>query len=87
VLTCSSSQSRNMSFGLEVGRGRKPQEILAQRKSVTEGVETAPAVVELARRIGVNLPICDVVLDMIGGRLDAGSALERLLGRPFKEEV
>jgi glycerol-3-phosphate dehydrogenase (NAD(P)+) len=86
VLTCSSPQSRNMSFGMELGRGKPAAEILAQRKSVTEGVETAPAVVELARRLEVDLPICETVLEMIEGRLDARAALGSLLNRPFKEE-
>ncbi len=86
VLTCSSSQSRNMSFGMELGRGKSAKEILAQRKSVTEGAETAPAVVELARKLGVDLPICGIVLEMVEGRLDARAALDSLLNRPLKDE-
>lgn len=87
VLTCSSPQSRNMSFGMELGRGKSAADILASRKAVTEGVETAPAVVELARGLKVDLPICEVVLDMIECRLDARSAVDRLLNRPMKEEA
>lgn len=86
VLTCSSPQSRNMSFGLELGRGKSAKEILGQRKSVTEGAETAPAVVELARKLGVDLPICKIALEMIEGRLDARAALDSLLNRPLKDE-
>jgi glycerol-3-phosphate dehydrogenase (NAD(P)+) len=87
VLTCSSPQSRNMSFGMELGRGKTAAEILSQRKSVTEGAETAPAVVELARKLNVDLPICETVLEMIEGRLDARAALGSLLNRPFREET
>ncbi len=87
VLTCSSPQSRNMSLGLEMGRGKPASEVLAQRKSVTEGVETAPAVVELARKLGVDLPICKTVLGMLEGRLDARAALDSLLNRPLREET
>lgn len=86
VLTCSSPQSRNMSFGMELGRGRKAGEILAERNSVTEGVETAPAVVELGRRLKVDMPICQVVAGMCDGSLSAREAMNRLLNRPFKEE-
>lgn len=86
VLTCSSPQSRNMSFGMELGRGKSAQEILASRTAVTEGAETAPAVVDLAAKVGVDLPICNVVRDMIEGRLDARAAVDRLLNRPMKEE-
>ena len=87
VLTCSSPQSRNMSFGLELGRGAKPADILAARSGVTEGAESAAAVVELGRRLGVDLPICDTVNALIDGRLDARAALEGLLNRPFREET
>jgi|688.fasta_scaffold175338_3 glycerol-3-phosphate dehydrogenase (NAD(P)+) len=86
VLTCSSSQSRNMSFGMELGRGRSPGAILAARTAVTEGAETAPALIALGARLGVELPICEVVLDMIEGRLDAKSAVDRLLNRPMGGE-
>lgn len=86
VLTCSSSQSRNMSFGMELGRGKTAREVLATRKAVTEGAETAPAVVELAERLGVDLPICKAVLALIQGELDARSAVDQLLSRPLTEE-
>ena len=87
VLTCSSPQSRNMSFGMELGRGKSATEILASRTAVTEGAETAPAVVELGRKLNVDLPICQVVLDMIEGRLDARAAVGQLLNRPMKDEI
>lgn len=87
VLTCSSPQSRNMSFGMELGRGKSAAEILSSRKAVTEGAETAPALVALARQLDVDLPICEVVLAMIEGRLDARSAVDQLLNRPMKEEA
>jgi len=86
VLTCSSPQSRNMSFGMAIGQGRKPADVLAERKSVTEGATSAPAVVELAAKLGVAMPICETVLELIEGRLDSRAALDRLLNRPFKEE-
>jgi glycerol-3-phosphate dehydrogenase (NAD(P)+) len=86
VLTCSSPQSRNMSFGMELGRGRSAHEILSTRKAVTEGAETAPALVSLASKLNVDLPICEVVLAMIEGRLDARAAVDQLLNRPLKEE-
>lgn len=86
VLTCSSPQSRNMSFGMELGRGKFAGEILAARTSVTEGVETAPAIVELGKRLDVDLPICNVVHGMIDGRLSAREAVDLLLNRPMKGE-
>jgi glycerol-3-phosphate dehydrogenase (NAD(P)+) len=86
VLTCSSPQSRNMSFGLALGRGERMNDILAQRSSVTEGVETAPAVAQLAAAQGVEMPICEAVADLVAGRTTAKDAMDRLLSRPFREE-
>ncbi len=65
---------------------RSAQEILATRKAVTEGAESAPAVVELAERLSVDLPICKTVLALIQGELDARSAVDQLLNRPLKQE-
>ncbi|KAA5802308.1 NAD(P)-dependent glycerol-3-phosphate dehydrogenase [Alkalicaulis satelles] len=87
VLTCSSPQSRNMSCGLALGRGESLADILAARTAVTEGVATAPAVVELARRVGVEMPICDAVNAVLSGALDVDGAIEVLLARPFGAEA
>ncbi len=87
VLTCSSPQSRNMSFGAELGRGRSAAEVLAARAAVTEGAATAPALVELAQRHGVDMPICAIVAEMVADRLSAREALTQLLERPFREET
>jgi glycerol-3-phosphate dehydrogenase (NAD(P)+) len=86
VLTCSSSTSRNMSFGMLLGQGRSPSSILAERVSVTEGVHTAPTVMALARRLRVEMPICQTVELLIHGELSVDEAIDRLLNRPFKEE-
>jgi glycerol-3-phosphate dehydrogenase (NAD(P)+) len=61
ILTATSHQSRNTSLGEALGRGRRLPDILAERASVAEGVESAAAVVELARRRGVEMPISQSV--------------------------
>ena len=87
VLTCSSPQSRNMSCGLALGRGVSLDDILASRKAVTEGVASAPAVVALAKRHGVDMPICQAVDDILAGRISVEAAIESLLARPFTLEA
>jgi glycerol-3-phosphate dehydrogenase (NAD(P)+) len=87
VLTCSSSQSRNMSLGFALGQGRRLQHILYERRTVTEGVDTAPAVVTLADRHVVSMPICRAVAEIVAGRLAIDDAIEALLNRPFKVEA
>ncbi|WP_417490112.1 NAD(P)H-dependent glycerol-3-phosphate dehydrogenase [Maricaulis sp.] len=86
VLTCSSPQSRNMSCGLALGRGVHLDDILGSRRSVTEGVASAPAVVALAKRHGVEMPICEAVDDILAGRTSVEGAIEALLARPFTLE-
>ncbi len=87
VLTCSSPQSRNMSFGMALGRGEKPKDVLAARSAVTEGAETAPALIALAHRLGVEMPICETVLALVEESIDAREAVSRLLNRPFRGEA
>lgn len=86
VLTCSSPQSRNMSCGLALGRGESLDAILSARKAVTEGVATAPAIMALAEREGVDMPICQAVHQVLSGALDTDGAIEALLARPFRAE-
>ncbi|MEM9055126.1 MAG: NAD(P)H-dependent glycerol-3-phosphate dehydrogenase [Pseudomonadota bacterium] len=86
VLTCSSPLSRNMSFGLALGQGRSAEAILAERKAVTEGVATAPAMVALAARHGVEMPICESVNAVLSGQVTVPEAMAALLARPYKGE-
>lgn len=86
VLTCSSSQSRNNSVGLALGRGETLEAALAGKRSVAEGVASAPAVVALAKRLGVETPICDAVDAILAGRLDVDAAILGLLSRPLRIE-
>lgn len=86
VLTCSSLTSRNMSLGAALGEGRRAAEVLSERRSVAEGAASAPAVVALAAKHGVEMPICAAVDDVIAGRLDVDAAIGALLTRPFRAE-
>ncbi len=86
VLTCSSEQSRNFSLGLALGQGRKLADVLGQRVSVAEGVTTAPAVLALAGRHRVEMPICAAVNDVLHQGASLREAINGLLSRPFKAE-
>ncbi len=86
VLTCSSLQSRNMSFGMALGQGGSADEILAGRSVVTEGAATAPAMVTLAERTGIEMPICSAVNGVLKGDLTVQDAMTTLQSRPFKGE-
>jgi glycerol-3-phosphate dehydrogenase (NAD(P)+) len=86
VLTCCSLTSRNTSLGAALGEGRELREILAERRSVAEGAESAPAVAALAARHQVEMPICAAVDDIVGGRVSIDQAIVALLSRPFRAE-
>ncbi|MBL8555041.1 MAG: NAD(P)-dependent glycerol-3-phosphate dehydrogenase [Phenylobacterium sp.] len=86
VLTCSSPQSRNMSVGLALGGGQTLEEALAGKLSVAEGVASAPAVRDLARRLGVETPICEAVAAILAGEVGVDDAIRGLLSRPLREE-
>jgi glycerol-3-phosphate dehydrogenase (NAD(P)+) len=85
VLTCSSPQSRNFSFGMALGKGQSPDEVRAGAK-LAEGAFTAPVLVEMARNKGVEMPIATAVASILDGTLNVGDAIEGLLTRPFRAE-
>lgn len=86
VLTCSSPTSRNMSVGLALGRGQTLEEALSGKLSVAEGVASAPAVRELARKLEVELPICEAVAAVLAGEITLAEAMKDLLSRPIRAE-
>jgi len=87
TLTCSSLQSRNMSLGAALGQGRTLDEVLGERRSVAEGVWTARAVVALAGRLGVEMPICAAVDAILNRGASVDDTIRGLLARPFREEA
>jgi glycerol-3-phosphate dehydrogenase (NAD(P)+) len=86
VLTCVSLTSRNTSLGAALGEGRKLADVMAERRSVAEGMESAPAVVALAARHKVDMPICAAVDAIVAERISIDEAITALLSRPFKAE-
>lgn len=86
TLTCSSMSSRNFSLGVLRGKGRTLNEILAKRKSVTEGVPTATAVLEFAKKHAVDMPICAAVNDTLHKGITVDETIEALMTRPLTQE-
>ncbi|MDA7949529.1 MAG: NAD(P)-dependent glycerol-3-phosphate dehydrogenase [Hyphomicrobiaceae bacterium] len=86
ILTCGSPQSRNMSLGIALGEGKTLDEVLGARRSVSEGVYTASAVVEIAQDKGLDLPICSAVHAIVSGSVGVDQAIEELLARPIRAE-
>jgi glycerol-3-phosphate dehydrogenase (NAD(P)+) len=86
VLTCTGELSRNRSVGVELGRGRSLEEILAGTREVAEGVRTTRAVRALGRRLGIELPITEAVYSLLYEDCTPREVAEALMGRPLKRE-
>ncbi len=82
VLTCSSGQSRNFSYGLALGRG----EDLSGRP-LAEGVATAAVAAAMARSNGIEAPIVDAVDRILAGSVTVHDAVAELMARPLKSET
>ncbi len=86
VATCSSPLSRNRTFGERLGRGIPLADILANTNQVAEGVTSSKAVLELARTHSVEMPITEVVAEVVYDGLDVGEAALMLASRTAKPE-
>jgi glycerol-3-phosphate dehydrogenase (NAD(P)+) len=84
VLTASSMQSRNFSFGAALGEGKTMEEILKSRNAVTEGVHTAQATLALAKARKVEMPITEAVYNCLHNGMNINDAIKDMLSRPFK---
>jgi glycerol-3-phosphate dehydrogenase (NAD(P)+) len=83
ILTCSSPQSRNFTFGLALGRGSTPAQATGK---LAEGIFTASVLVDMAQARAVEMPIATAVSAVLDGRLSIDQAIESLLTRPFRAE-
>lgn len=81
VLTCSSPQSRNYSFGLSLGRGQPDQS-----HKLAEGAFTASVLSEMAKEYGVDMPITAAVAAVLDGAMSVDDAIASLMTRPFRAE-
>lgn len=86
ILTATGPLSRNRSLGVEVGRGKSLAEVLAARRTVAEGVQTARAAVELGRRAGIELPIAGEVSQILFEGKSPRRAIADLMERELKAE-
>jgi len=78
MLTANSLQSRNTSLGFALGEGRSLEEVLAGRKEVTEGAFSAEAVVTLAQRLGIAMPVSFAVDRLLNHGASVDATVERL---------
>lgn len=83
VLTATSHQSRNLRFGIALGRGEK---VDPSRGELVEGAFAAAVASRLAEELGVDMPITDAVSAIVDGKLGIAEAIEQLMTRPITTE-
>lgn len=87
VLTCTGTLSRNRSVGVELGRGRKLDDILAgMHGKVAEGIRSTTAALGLAARYGVEMPITEQVDAILHHHKNPREAIRDLMARPGRNE-
>ena len=86
ALTCTGDLSRNRRVGIELGKGRKLEEIVNSMRMVAEGVKTTRATLALAQRHGVDVPITLQVHRLLEGEISPREAIRELMERSLKEE-
>jgi glycerol-3-phosphate dehydrogenase (NAD(P)+) len=87
VLTCTGDLSRNRTVGLKIGQGMKLDEITGGMQMVAEGVKTSIAAHELAKKIGVDMPIINQVYEILYTGKDPMTAVRELMTRELKKET
>lgn len=85
-LTCSSEQSRNFRFGLQLGSGTPVAQAFGGAPVVVEGRRNAISVTDLARKRGMHLPICEAVRAMVHDGADRVETMSALWARPLEGE-
>jgi len=86
TLTCSSPTSRNMSLGLQLGRGTPRAACFDGRPVVVEGEANVVSITDLGRRVGVDLPICETVRRILCDGAGITHAFDALWSRPIEAE-
>ena len=89
ILTTTGSLSRNKQFGLELAKGRKPQEIVGSQRAVIEGYKTAQSIYHLSQQYGIRCQLFQSVYQVLYQDLSPRKAITGLIeGRPqFESEI
>jgi glycerol-3-phosphate dehydrogenase (NAD(P)+) len=87
TLTCNAMQSRNFSLGVALGKGESLTDIMSSRLSVAEGVFSAEAVVQLAQKLDIHMPICEAADAILNHDADIDATVSALLARPQTTEI
>ena len=86
IVTCTSKHSRNNRTGVMIGQGVSPEDAVREIGMVVEGINALPAAMELSAQYGVELPICEMVKNVLSGEIAASDAIKYFMARDLKPE-
>lgn len=86
IVTCTSMHSRNRRAGMMVGEGLSVTEAVEKVGMVVEGITATRCAYQLAKEVGVEMPITNEIYRMIEGETTPQQAMATLMGRPLKHE-
>jgi glycerol-3-phosphate dehydrogenase (NAD(P)+) len=87
ILTCSSAKSRNTSLGIALAKGQSLEDILGNRKNVTEGIATAKVAFELATHHKIHAPVISAVYDILYAEKSVDDVMRTLLSNQQEQEL
>lgn len=86
VLTASCVQSRNFSFGYDIGKCGFAKKVIEQNTRTVEGLYTTSAVIKLAKELNIEMPICEMLNRILFHNVELKEAIDELLSRSYKVE-
>ena len=86
VASCGSALSRNRTFGEVLGRSGSMEQARTKVAKTVEGVASSSAILEIAHRVGVEVPVIEAVADVVSGAITPTQALDRLMEITTKAE-
>lgn len=87
ILTCTGSLSRNHTVGFKLGEGKKIDDILKEMRMVAEGIKTAKSVYFLGQKLGIEIPICNEIYNVIYNDAKPYKSVNKLMTRELKREI
>ena len=87
ILTCSSTQSRNLSLGIALGEGKTIEDLMTNRLTVAEGYYTSSVLAKISQDKNIDMPIVMAVNDILHEGKNIDQVIGDLLNRPFVSEI
>ena len=86
ILTCNSELSRNFSTGLLVGKGKKINEIIKSKKTISECIINSKTIFNLSKKKRIEMPVCGSVYKILYKKNKIKNTIEKILSRDIKKE-